>query len=111
MRTRSGRVVKPPHNIDFEYLFVLPCTSPVTSPLSTSFVSCTSASVLHVSVAGSLQNPTQSAARMSDNRICREQRAQLEALGERVCWVLDLENTNKMAILLKNNGTVFFLEM
>ena len=52
MRTRSGRVVKPPLNIDFEYSFVLPCATPVTSPLSTSFVSCTSASVLHVSVAG-----------------------------------------------------------
>ena len=103
MRTRSGRVVKPPRNIDFEYLFVLPCATPITSSLSTSFVSCSSAFVLHVLVAGSLQNPTTSAARMSNNRIRREQRARLEALGERVCWVLDLANTNKMAILLKNN--------
>ncbi len=67
--------------------------------------------MLHVSVAGSLQNPTTSAARMNYNRIRREQRARLEALGECVCWVLDLENTNKMAILLKNNGTLFFLEI
>ena len=85
MRTRSGCVVKPPRNIDFEYSFVLPCVTPVISPLSTSFVSCTSASVLHASVAESLQKPTTSAARMSDNRIRREQRARLEALGERVC--------------------------
>ena len=111
MRTRSGRVVKPPRNIDFEYSYVIPCATQVTSFLSTSFVSCTSATVLHVSVAGLLQNPTTSAARMNDNRIRREQRARLEALGERVCWVLDLENTNTMAILLKKNGTLFFLEI
>ena len=111
IRTRIGRVVKPPSNIDFEYVFVLPCATPVTSPLSTSFVSWTYPSVLHVSVAGSLQNPTTPAAPGSDNRIRRKERARMKALCERVCWVLDLENTNKMAILLKNNKTLFFLKI
>ena len=36
MRTRSGRVKNHPHNIDFKYSFVLPCVTPVISPLSTS---------------------------------------------------------------------------
>ena len=48
---------------------------------------------------------------MNGNQIRREQRARLEALGECVCWGLHLENTKKMAILLKNNGTLFFLEI
>ena len=67
--------------------------------------------MLHVSVAGSLQNPTTSAARINDNRFRREQRAPLDAIGERVCRVLDLEYINNMAILLKNNGTLFCLEI
>ena len=116
MRTRSGRIVKPPRNQNFEYSFILPSatSSYATSRLVTSTLSQTSASMSDfsdASLAGSLQPFSVLDSHANDSRIRREQRTRLEVLGERVYWVLDLEGSDKMAVLLKCNGTLFFLEL
>ena len=85
MRTRHGRVVRPPRDPNFDYSFVLPgslCihtssvsrTSMTVSPLSF----CASAFCMpHVAHSGT-------AVPMQESRIRREQRARAASLGERV---------------------------
>ena len=116
MRPRSGRIVKPPRNQDFEYSFILSSATSAyaTSRLVISTVSQTSASMSvfsYVSLAASLQPFSVLVSHANDSRIRREERTRLEVLGERVYWVLDLKGSNKMAVLLKCNGTLFFLEV
>ena len=61
--------------------------------------------------AGSLQLFSVLVSHANDSRIRREQQTRLIVLGERVYWVLDLEGSNKMVVLLKFNGTLFLLEV
>ena len=68
-------------------------------------------SVFSNASAGSLQPFFVLVSHANDIRIRREQRTRLEVLGERVYWVLVLKGSNIMAVLLKCNGTLLFLEV
>ena len=45
-----------------------------------------------------------------DSKIFTAQRERLEALGEQVQWVTDTSEKQRPAIMLKSNGTLFFLD-
>ena len=121
MRTRSGRIVKSTGNKYFEYSFMLPCfnlSAPsVTSALgahlpstaltskaleahlllmpSTSSLSFNqSHSVIQSSFTFSVPLPIRQEA-----RICREQRARAEHLGQQLYWVLEPSGVELIAFI------------
>ena len=136
MRTRSGRVVRPRRNKDFDYAFVLfqhgfkqtstkTCISDY-SYSSTSAHSFSNDDSFHESlsiVTDSAHAPLRGHANpgtmplMQDSmmrcgqRIHRELCLRLANLGEKVCWVTDDEGVQQQMAMLKGNGTLFKLDV
>ena len=117
MRTRHGRVVRPPRDHNFNYSFMLPNslfihTSSASSTLRTNIPSLFYASascmshVVHSGPAISLQK----------SRIRREQRARATYLGELVQLVTDSGGVERMAFMRmafmrKTSGMLFSLDV
>ena len=129
MRTRSGRVVRPRRDRNFDYTGVLlqfgfiP-TSNTTCSLTSVYFFSTSDHILepfsidtcfahaplraHANL-GSMPLVQESIMRRGQ-RIRREQRARLENLGEKVYWVTDKEGVQQLMAIITNNGTLFQLD-
>ena len=97
MRTRVGRIVKPPRNPDFEYSFLLPSSiSESTSQVATSTISHVSK---HCSVSStttstaSVHNLSAFVSHSQEDKIRFEQRDRIESLGEQTYLDSTLQTT------------------
>ena len=136
MRTRSGRVVRPRRNKDFDYTGVLIAFRSKQNLTKSCFPDCSyySTSVnsisnfdrfietlsiitdfTHAPLHGHANTGTmplvQEPLRLREQRIRREQRARLVNLGQKVYWVTDEEGVQQQMVLLKSNGTLFQLDI
>ena len=126
MRTRSGRVVRPRRDKNFDYTGVFL----QLDFIPTSDTTCSSTSVYSFSTSDHILEPlsidsclahlplrahanlgsmplVQESMLRRGQRIRREQRARLENLGEKVYWVTDNEGVQQLMVMIKNNGRLF----
>ena len=132
MRTRSGRVVRPRRNKDFDYKCVLIPFRPKQTSTKPCFSDCSYSSTsvysnsnfdsfieplsiitefAHAPIRGHVNTGimplVQESLRLREIQIRREQRARLVNLGKNVYWVTDEEGVQQQMVLLKSNGTLF----
>ena len=119
MRIRSGRVVKSTRINNFDYSFMLACSSAMCPSISSSLEAYLQAALsgssfildsrscpfLSVHTCFDLLPFTQAA------RIRRKQRAQVEQLGYRVYLAVDASGVEQMAFTYKPNGIVYVLDL
>ena len=85
MRTRHGRVVRPPRDPNFDYSFVLPGSLCIrTSSASRTSMTVSPLSFYAPASCMPAVAPSRTAVLMQESRIRREQRARAASLGERV---------------------------
>ena len=136
MGTRSGRVVRPRRNKDFDYTGVLLQPRFTRTLTQTCFSDCSYSSTsvysfsnldsffeplsiitdfAHAPLRGHANTGTmplvQESLRLLEQRIRCEQRARLVNLGEKVYYVTDEEGVQQQIVLLKSNGTLFQLDI
>jgi transposase InsO family protein len=124
IRTRVGRVVKSRRDPEFDYSMCLPESSN-TSEFNHSSISTSSLARSHMSssqsnlsqslsAASSLLPPhanTESLSLKQASRIRQEQNQRVERMGQKVCWIEDIDGTEKQAFMYKANGTVFVFDL
>ena len=135
IRTRSGRVVRPPRRDDFDYSGMLPTIRQTNTFPSTSTATCSASASLPTSISLSSRSlahscassvsvspahapsipgtlpPLQESTVHRDQRVRREQRERLANLGQKVQWVTDADGTPQQLVLLRTNGTLFQLDV
>ena len=111
IRTRTGRVSKPKRDPNFEYAFMFPSSTSAHSLLVPRAQMLISASRSHLMQTAPGSLPSAQEVLANERRVRREQQMRLEALGELPQWMVDEAGNDYLAVMLKANGTILFLDL